>query len=62
VPDIKSFKITNEHDFIVLASKNILRYCNLYCLGDGIYDKLSNHEVIDCVWMSARDVKAANVH
>lgn len=28
-PEIKSFRITDEHDFIVLAS-------------DGIYDKLSN--------------------
>lgn len=28
-PEIKSFRVTSEHDFIVLAS-------------DGIYDKLSN--------------------
>ena len=29
LPEIKSFRITEEHDFIVMAS-------------DGIYDKLSN--------------------
>jgi protein phosphatase PTC2/3 len=28
-PEIKSFRITDDHDFIVIAS-------------DGIYDKLSN--------------------
>jgi hypothetical protein len=25
-------------------------------LGDGIFDKLSNEEVAECVWMSVRDV------
>ena len=25
-------------------------------LGDGIFDKLSNEEVTECMWMSVRDV------
>ena len=36
-PEIKSFKITDDHDFIVLAS-------------DGIYDKLDSRQVIRSVW------------
>lgn len=35
-PDIKAFKVHGDYDFIVLAS-------------DGIYDKLSNKEVVQCV-------------
>lgn len=35
-PDIKSFKVLPTHDFIVLAS-------------DGIYDKLSNKDIMQCV-------------
>ena len=48
-PEIKSFRIAEEHDFIVIAS-------------DGIFDKLSNQEAIECVWNSVRDVKSANIH
>jgi protein phosphatase PTC2/3 len=49
VPEIKSFRITDDHDFIVLAS-------------DGIYDKINNKDAIECVWNSVRDVKSANIH
>ena len=49
IPEIKSFKISEDHDFIVLAS-------------DGIYDKIDNKEAIGCVWNSVKDVKSANVH
>jgi protein phosphatase 2C family protein 2/3 len=42
VPEIKSFRIIDEYDFIVLAC-------------DGIFDKLSNKETIDCVWNSVKD-------
>jgi protein phosphatase 2C family protein 2/3 len=49
VPDIKSFRIQDDHDFIVIGS-------------DGIYDKISNKEAIECVWNSVRDVSSANVH
>jgi len=38
-PDIRSFKIQKEHDFIVLGC-------------DGIFDKLSNEDVSQCVWNS----------
>ena len=41
-PEIKQFKITKEQDFIVLAC-------------DGIFDKLSNSDVMKCVWQSVRD-------
>lgn len=52
-PEIKSFKITKEHDFIVLGC-------------DGIFDKLNNPDTIACAWNSVRDNKhlghASNVH
>jgi len=44
-PEIKSFKISSEHDFIVMAS-------------DGIFDKLSNQDAIQCVWNSVKDAKS----
>lgn len=34
--------MTSENDFIILAS-------------DGIYDKLSNNEIIECVWQTKQD-------
>jgi protein phosphatase 2C family protein 2/3 len=43
-PDIRQFKITNEHDFVVLGC-------------DGIFDKLSNHDTLQCVWNSVEDNK-----
>lgn len=43
-PEIKSFKITKDHDFIVLGC-------------DGIFDKLSNQDTIACAWNSVRDNK-----
>lgn len=43
-PEIKSFKITKEHDYIVLGC-------------DGIFDKLSNTDAIKCVWNSVKDNK-----
>ena len=60
VPDIKSFKIGDDHDFIVMASKKI-RLFNIQ-IGDGIYDKVQNKEVIECVWNSVKDCKTSNVH
>lgn len=42
-PEITSFKISNlEHDFIVLGC-------------DGIFDKLSNEDVVRCAWNSVSD-------
>ena len=41
-PEIKHFRITNEHDFIIMCS-------------DGIFDRLDNQKVVDCVWESFRE-------
>lgn len=48
-PDIISFKITNDHDFIVMGS-------------DGIFDRLNNKDAIQCVWNTVREEKAQKVH
>jgi hypothetical protein len=39
VPDIVSFKIKEDTDFIVLGC-------------DGIFDKLTNKDIVECVWAS----------
>lgn len=39
-PDIKCFKIRNNYDFIILAC-------------DGVFEKLSNQEVVKCVWQAS---------
>lgn len=49
LPEIKSFRIDEDHDFIVMAS-------------DGIFDKISNKEAILCVWNSVNDAKSENIH
>jgi len=49
VPEIKSFRVTPDHDFILLAS-------------DGIYDKLSNKEIIQGSWNALKAVPSADVH
>lgn len=43
-PEINQFKITGDHDFIVLGC-------------DGIFDKLSNEDTLHCVWNSVQDNK-----
>lgn len=43
-PEIISFKISDNHDFLLLASKKYLE------LGDGIFDKLTNEDVVQAVW------------
>ena len=52
-PEVKQFQITNEHDFLILAC-------------DGIFDKLTNEESVQCVWNSVKDNKqlgfASNIH
>lgn len=49
VPEIKSFKIEEGHDFIIMGS-------------DGIFDKLSNKEAVQCVWNSIRQERMEKVH
>lgn len=39
-PEIKHFKISRSHDFIVLGS-------------DGLYDKLTNSDIVSEVWQNA---------
>lgn len=56
-PEIKSFKITKDHDFIVMSSKSRFNR-----VGDGVYDKLTNKESIQCVWNSVRESLAPNIH
>lgn len=56
IPEIRSFNIltpdsNTESDFIIMGS-------------DGIFDKLSNEDVTECMWMSVRDSQdlLLNVH
>jgi protein phosphatase 2C family protein 2/3 len=48
-PEIKTFKIHDEYDFIVLGC-------------DGIFDKLSDKETIACVWNGVKDNNQNTVH
>jgi len=53
-PEITSFKLNStDHDFIVLGC-------------DGIFDKMSNEHIVECVWNSVSDNKhmkvANNIH
>lgn len=48
-PEIKSFKIDQRHDFIILG-------------WDGIFDKLSNREWVDWVWNSIYQNPQLDVH
>ena len=41
---------------VISLSLAVSFIANLNFLGDGIFDKLSNEEVAECVWMSVRDV------
>ena len=41
-PDVRSFRLKEEYDFIVIAS-------------DGIYDELSDKEVIDVAWAGIKN-------
>lgn len=40
-PDIKCFKIRNNYDFIIIAC-------------DGVFEKLSNSDVVNSAWMAAK--------
>jgi len=49
-PDIRAFKILKEHDFILIGC-------------DGIYDRLSNREIVQAVWTEFGKLdKEASVH
>lgn len=40
-PDIKQFRIQRDYDFIFMGC-------------DGIFDKLSNKDIIDLVWQTSK--------
>jgi protein phosphatase PTC2/3 len=46
-PEIKHFKICASHDFIILGS-------------DGLYDKMSNSDLINETWKTALTESAGN--
>ena len=46
-PDVRSFRLKEEYDFIVMGS-------------DGIFDKLNDREIVDCVWKGIR--RCRSVH
>eukprot|EP01017_Pseudomicrothorax_dubius_P011488 TRINITY_DN142_c0_g1_i1.p1 TRINITY_DN142_c0_g1~~TRINITY_DN142_c0_g1_i1.p1 ORF type:complete len:526 (-),score=65.45 TRINITY_DN142_c0_g1_i1:47-1624(-) len=48
-PDVRSFRVTAEQDFLVLAT-------------DGVFDVLSSEEVISTVWMTVRESGAKDIH
>ena len=48
-PEIKVFKLNDEHEFIILGS-------------DGVYDKLTNKEIVKSAWDSLEDSNANNIH
>ena len=48
-PEIRQFKITGEMDYVILAC-------------DGIFDKASSLEVLQCVWEGVLEDKGVNVH
>ena len=46
LPDIKTFQISKQHDFIALAS-------------DGIFDKLTDDDIGKAVWLTCEAAKQA---
>ena len=48
VPDVRSFRVTGEQDFIILAC-------------DGIFDKMSSREAVQAAWSSLRE-RSGDVH
>ena len=55
-PDIKEFLIDDKMDFLLLGCKFSIFLSNLFIfiLGDGIFDKISNAEVIKQSWIAAK--------
>ena len=49
IPEIMSFSIDSDCDFLVIGC-------------DGIYDQMSNKDVVECIWMPFKDNKAKNIH
>ena len=52
-PDIKSFKVLQNYDFIILACKSLFSSLK-ESLGDGVFDKMDNKDVNSIAWDSAK--------
>jgi len=48
-PDIVHTKMSENHDFIILAS-------------DGIFDKISSEEAVQCIWKCAEEQRQIDIH
>lgn len=48
-PDIASFQIASDHDFIAMGS-------------DGIFDKLNSDDLVKCAWQSISQEHSKNTH
>ena len=49
IPEIKYFDNTDKNDFILI-----------FC--DGVYEKLKNKDIIDCIWKEIKEKKFIDVH
>ena len=49
IPEIKYFDNTDKNDFILI-----------FC--DGVYEKLKNKDIIDCIWNEIKNKKFADIH
>jgi protein phosphatase 2C family protein 2/3 len=45
-PEVKAFKISNSYDFILLACNYTFLLSNIENIGDGVFDKLENKDVM----------------
>jgi serine/threonine protein phosphatase PrpC len=46
-PDIKAFRVQSAYDFVFIGC-------------DGIFDKLSNKDIIDLIWKQSKDMVTNN--
>ena len=49
IPEIQVFEIDSSCDFLILAC-------------DGVFDKLTNKETVECVWETVEKRKKDNIH
>lgn len=54
-PEVQVFKISEDHDFLVLG-------CNRINIGDGIYDQTSNEDIVECIWLPTKYKREENIH
>lgn len=49
IPEIKTFEVSSDHDFIVVGC-------------DGIFDKMNNADTVKSVWKSVKDLQNLSIH